>query len=268
MKIIYRPTGLALEYARIACNLYEGTCPHGCAYCWNRSMQKSGRLAGGEFRPKADALALLESDCDWLAARALKTGKFVPPILFSFVGDVYAPGATITREALQIVKCHGLSFSVLTKGGLAAARDFDLYDEGPTGDRFGQTVVFSKDGGGDPYGTCRSRFEPGASMLQPRHAAAAKAYDMGITTWLSLEPVCDAAQALDVIRWFAPVIHEFRLGPLNYGPLPDVKIVDAGFVSEAVPLLRESGHDNRGLPQSGGGAGRSLVGTAGRRGVA
>lgn len=32
-KCIYQPTGAAREYARWACNLYNG-CPHGCTYCY------------------------------------------------------------------------------------------------------------------------------------------------------------------------------------------------------------------------------------------
>lgn len=228
MKIVYPPSGKALEYSPLACNLRRG-CTHGCLYCYAPGVL---RMAREDFHAdstlKDDALAKLEADCAGLAAKG-----DCRRILFEFASDPYQPGNLDreTRRALEIVKGHGLSFSVLTKGGLRATRDFDLY--GPE-DRFGQTVVLASE-------EAREQYEPGASPILHRSLAGQQAFDRGIYTWISVEPVVDAYHALRTIAEFSAWTREFRIGPLNHGPLPGLPIVSAGFVAEAVPLLQETG---------------------------
>ena len=77
-----------------------------------------------------------------LAHKASKMGPDTPEILLSFLGDVYQPAEMelmITRRALEIRSNH-LPFTVLTKGGMRASRDFDLLEEGRA--RFGTTLIF------------------------------------------------------------------------------------------------------------------------------
>ena len=233
-QIVYTPSGKAREYAELACNLRRG-CSHGCLYCYvPQILHMTREDFHAAHQPKTMALRKLELDC---AELQTLYGAACPPIHFEFTADPYphngvAEDWKLTRDALQIVKAHGLNFTILTKGGLTAAQDLDLY--GP-GDRFGQTVIFN-------YEQARAQYEPGAARIDSRDEAANWAFTAGIYTWISLEPVVDHEQALGVIRRFQRWGCAFKIGPLNHMTLPGLPLVDPlAFVGEAVPLLQETG---------------------------
>jgi DNA repair photolyase len=120
------------------------------------------------------------------------------PVHLSFVGDPYDMGRKdndYTRTVLGLFRKYDHPFQVLTKGGLKAARDFDLY--GPD-DRFGVTLTFI-----NPEDS--TEWEPGSALPKDRMEALKIAHEQGIKTWVSLEPVIDPQQTLALID----VTHEF-----------------------------------------------------------
>jgi hypothetical protein len=118
----------------------------------------------------------------------------------------------LTRNAIQILIDNGLRVTILTKGGMRAARDFDLLE---TYDRcrFGTTVVFTNQADA-------SRWEPNAPSVEDRIQAIHQAHGRGIKTWVSLEPVIDPDQALELIQALHPVVGHWKVGLLNYCKLP------------------------------------------------
>jgi len=204
MRIVYEPTGAAREYAALACNLYRG-CPHGCRYCFGPNVLRMNRDAFHSSPALRDgALKRLELDCADLQAQGCRD-----EILLCFTCDPYAAGmdTTPTRQALEIIGRHGLNATVLTKGGMAAARDFDLFE--CFGFRFGTTLVFAE-------GPLRKAWEPRAATVESRVLALRVAHERGIRTWVSLEPVIDPDQALQVIEATHRYVDEWKVGKINH----------------------------------------------------
>ncbi len=207
MKAIYEPTGRAREYSPLACNLYQGTCPHRCLYCWAEQFNKrTGRCGPYQLRP-----GILEA----LAKEAPKYSGDPRRVLLCFTGDPYPPeGSETTARALEILWDNSVRFSVLTKGGMRAARDFGYYQESPEGDWFGQTVAAASE-------YRREQWEPESAPLQDRVLAFQEAHRRGIWTWVSMEPVLVPEETLYSIEMLAPVVDEFRVGKLNYMQPPE-----------------------------------------------
>ena len=135
MSIIYKPTGRAAEYAEYAANLYSG-CSHKCKYCYAPvALRRSKEEFHATPKPRTKILESLEADCK----------KMNPcSVLFSFTTDPYQPieeECGVTRQGIQILKKYGFAVEILTKGGIRAAKDFDLLDER---DAFATTLTFLK----------------------------------------------------------------------------------------------------------------------------
>jgi DNA repair photolyase len=198
LQAIYEPKGRAAEYARLAVNLYQG-CAHGCTYCYAPLVMHKERAAfHAECVARPGILDDLRHD-----AQLLKGST--EPVLLCFSCDPYQPGATITREALAILRECDVPFTVLSKGG-KAWRDFDLY--GPK-DSFGTTL------------TCDNHkdsleWEPHASLPCTRRFQLAMAHRLGIRTWASLEPVLYPEQSLRLIDWTHEFTDHYKVGKLNY----------------------------------------------------
>ncbi len=85
-------------------------------------MDPEKYFSGPNLKP--DVLVRLQKD-----ARAMAKKGDDRQVHLTFVGDVYQPlkpDEDITRAALEILIDHGLQFTILTKGGRRALRDFDL----------------------------------------------------------------------------------------------------------------------------------------------
>ena len=229
MAAIYEPKGMAREYAALACNLYRG-CMHGCTYCYAPSCL---RMEAGEFWagsvPRKDILQALAKD-------APKYAGGPEPVLFCFTSDPYQPNESeheTTRKALTIMRDARCRFQVLTKGGLRATRDIDLFQQ--AGGIFGTTLLFTED-------SDRREWEPGAASVEKRIAALAQFHEAGVRTWISIEPVVYPEQALELIRDLSPWVDEWRVGKLNHHP--HAATVDwHDFARKAVEALGESGRD-------------------------
>jgi DNA repair photolyase len=196
LEAIYRPKGEALEYALHGLNLYGG-CSHGCIYCYNR------------FRFHRSCNSLLKKATLENIEANLKLMRDREPVHLCFVGDPYDMGRqdnSYTRKVLELFRKYDHPFQVLTKGGLKAARDFDLY--GPD-DRFGVTLTFI-----NPNDS--RLWEPGAALPSDRIAALKLAHERGIKTWVSLEPVIDPAQTLALVEATHEYVDFYGVGKWNH----------------------------------------------------
>lgn len=226
MKIIYEPKGRALEYAALAANIYSG-CSHGCKYCFAPTVLHRDRGDyHSEVKVREGALEQLKKDVAKLEGDNRR-------VLISFTTDPYQAldiVTQVTRKAIKIIKGAGLNVEILTKGGMLAARDFDLLDEN---DCFATTL------------TCLERahsleWEPLAALPQDRMDALKNAHNRGITTWASLEPVLYPSESLELIKMCHGFVDLFKVGKLNYHP--HSKTIDwKRFGYDAVNLLEKLG---------------------------
>jgi len=231
LKIVYEPKGKAGEYAELAANLYAG-CDHGCTYCYAPAATHKLRETFNIPVPRAGAISKLYDDAEELAAMHEKRS-----ILLSFTTDPYQlidVKYQLTRQALATLLDHGLNVTILTKGGKRSERDFDIIAKYPGQVTYAATLVFTDE-------EHRRRYEPGtAAPTIERIAALKHAHDMGIKTWVSMEPVFDPIQSLNLIKQTADFVDLYKVGKLNYAP--EAKLIDwKKFGFEAVDLLEKLG---------------------------
>lgn len=196
---IYEPRNRAREYCDLAVNIYTG-CNHGCTYCYApRVLRKSREAFASDVRPRD---GIVES-CKRQIERERLVGK---KIMLCFTCDPYPADidTSITREVIRTIKESGNHVQILTKGGDRARRDFDLLDGG---DSFGVSV---STGQHEPV-------EPNAAGVTERLRSVLDAKHLGITTWVSCEPVIDPEAIFYIISlcWY---IDMFRIGKLNHAP--------------------------------------------------
>ena len=225
MTAIYKPKGRAGEYADLACNLWL-TCSHGCRYCYvPQILHKPREQFHITAAPRHDILEALRRDAPEYSGDPRR-------VLLCFACDPYQPHENgFTRQALEILVENNVRFSVLTKGGMRAVRDFDLYSDNRGW--FGTTLLFTH--GGEQW-----KYERNAPSILDRIAAIKVAHQQGIYTWVSIEPVIDPAQAIQIISWVVPHVDEFRVGKLNYHPLA-ATIDWQAFVLNVRDALEETG---------------------------
>lgn len=198
-KIIYEPKGRALEYADYALNIYN-SCDFGCTYCY---VPKVLHMDRQEFhtisRARDNVLEKTEHDAK------LCKGKTV---LLCFTCDPYQwldEELQLTRKVMGIFNRYGVNWIVLTKGGRAAERDFDLYKPG---DSFGSTLTLIDD-------MDSLKWEPEAASPMSRIKTLRSAHDLGIKTWVSMEPVIVPEQTLKLIEESYTFIDLYKIGKLN-----------------------------------------------------
>ncbi|MDP2799670.1 MAG: radical SAM protein [Deltaproteobacteria bacterium] len=229
MNVVYEPKGRAREYSELACNLYRG-CTHGCRYCYAPAcMRTTGEKWHAMAEPRTDILKLLEKDAQRLRGDSRR-------ILFCFLSDPYQPLERVerlTRQALGIVAKYGLNSQVLTKGCADLIQeDMGLMKDAST--QLGITLCFSDD-------ATRKDWEPGASTVNDRLAILKAAHKAGIFTWVSLEPVIDPVQALDVIRKAHKYVRFWKVGKLNHMKIVEQTVDWGKFLYDAEKLLTKFG---------------------------
>ena len=149
LKAIYeRPGG---EYAELGLNLYGG-CSHNCVYCYNKREDRTKKRY--DQPTKKASLPNIQSDLMILHGAHDKR-----PVHISFVGDPYdmsrrdedrssgilkflgcnSCSDSYTRSVIKTFRAYDHPFQIFTKGGMLAAKDFDLY--GPD-DWFGSVRYF------------------------------------------------------------------------------------------------------------------------------
>lgn len=204
MSVIYKPKGRAAEYSYLAINHYRGGCGHGCTYCY-------ARMQAIKYGTDFDNPQPITSLKFWpeLERDAKKLQGTNQRCLLCFTCDPYHPidcEHQHTREVLKILKKYDIPFQVLTKGGMRAARDFDLYGKY---DVFATTMTFLS-----PDKSLK--FEPKAALPKDRITAINLARVKGIETWVSLEPVLDANESLEIIRQTHEFVDLYKIGILNH----------------------------------------------------
>jgi len=129
-------------------------------------------------------------------------------VLLCFGCDPYQPIALtsrVTREAIRILGEAGCYPIILTKS--AVLQDFDLLKlyRG----EYGATLTFvdARDS---------KEWEPGAPLPHQRIEALRKANWYGIRTWVSLEPVIDPEQTLELIDMTHSFVNVYKVGKLNH----------------------------------------------------
>lgn len=209
MNVIYKPRGRALEYAPFACNLYMG-CTHGCTYCYAPGCV---RRTSDEWHTGAEArnniLDAFKRDAEWLSKNLPDNDN--RRVLFCFLSDPYQPLESklhITRKCIAIAKNFGIKVDILTKGTFArVSKDFQLMRE--AGVRLGVTLSFVTD-------KRRQKWEPNASSVADRLKILKDAHELGIFTWVSMEPVIDPKEAMLVVDKAHEFVNYWKIGKLNY----------------------------------------------------
>ena len=197
--MIYEPSGRALEYSPLACNLYTG-CVHGCKYCYAPQCLHTTVEQFGKAAPRAKALSRLEKSASKFAGDQRE-------INLCFTCDPYQPDIEdITRASLLIMERHRLRATLLTKGGTRACRDFDILAR--NGWKFGSTITGS-------WQSARI-FEPYAAPVQDRIEAVKRAKKAGIFTYLSVEPVMFPEEALVMMAVLKPYVDFWKVGKINH----------------------------------------------------
>ncbi len=208
MSIIYTPSGRAAEYSPLSANLYTG-CDHRCEYCYAPAALRTTKEKHAVPKLRNDLINNLRKDADKLERTGDK--RF---IMLCFSCDPYQKfdeEQRITRRALDILLNRNLNVIILTKGGRRSERDFDILAANKDKVKYGATLVF----GDDAEALKR---EPGAAPTSERIAALKAAHYLGIHTWVSLEPVYYAKDALDLIERTHKFVDEYKVGVLNYRP--------------------------------------------------
>lgn len=228
-KIIYEPKGKAAEYSQLAANLYRG-CSHGCVYCYAPAVtRRTKEEFHNEPVVRKNVMKQFEKDCIELAGDER-------PVLLSFTTDCYQQldeTERLTRRAIQLLHANDLKVNILTKGGKRSERDFDLLAAKPELSSYGATLTFGMDAGSRQY-------EPDAAPTSERIAALKKAHDIGIHTWVSLEPVWTPANTRALIQRTHEFVDLFKVGKINYHP--QQKEVDwKKFTINVVELLEQLG---------------------------
>jgi DNA repair photolyase len=199
----------------LALDLYRN-CSHKCKYCYVK-WDKQARLPS--YKP-----GLLDMQ---LRDLAIRPNAPIRVHLCHFC-DPYGVGDTSeTRRVLELFKRYYNPFSILSKAGTKATRDFDLYFEGC---RFGQTLTFDNDADSKEW-------EPGAALPEDRIEALRQAHVQGIQTWAVLEPVIVPSQALHLIEQTHEFVDYYWVGKLNHHPDLEKKVDWAEFLAEAKALL-------------------------------
>jgi DNA repair photolyase len=181
-------------------------------------------------KPRPGILQALERDVkrDFAGTEA--------PVLLCFTSDPYQPGQAdhdTTREAIGILRDHDIPVHILTKGGMRAARDFPLLKRPDCA--FGTTLCWTDDAD-------RKHWEAGAALVLDRITAIKLAHELGIRTWVSVEPIIVPEQAIALIGELSQWVDEWRVGKLNYHPL--AREIDwATWTPRIMAALQQSGRD-------------------------
>lgn len=215
MKPLYVPKGKAREYGDYAVNIYTG-CPHRCYYCFAPAvLHRDRETFHTHVEPRPGIVDALKKQLE----REGVTGK---TIHLCFTCDPYPTGydTTVTREVIKAIKASGNHVQILTKGD--GSRDFDLLDEN------------------DWYGITYDGARHGVYEPSDRVADLYSAKQIGVKTWVSLEPVIDADEVLEFIENCYDITDKVKIGKLNYYPS---NINWKRFGQEAERICKELGLD-------------------------
>ncbi len=226
MKCIYTPKGRAREYSPKALNIYL-QCTHQCDYCYCKRLR--GNSFYGKPSPRKNLIPSLKKE--------LAESKVTEQVLLSFMGDVYCEtddDNQATHDVLEILKENKVPTAVLTKGGIRAMKDFQLFKEFGEHFQIGTTLTFIKESDSFEY-------EPGAASPAERLCMLHDLHYMGIRTFASFEPVIEPRQSLQLIEESLNFVDVFKIGKINNYKGIDKSIDWENFLKSAVDILRSNG---------------------------
>jgi DNA repair photolyase len=205
---IYAPTGRAAEYSELAVNLYDG-CRCCCKYCY---VPQILHITPTQFHARDDQRIGIREKIkkDLIAMKAAGDKRRV---LLCFTCDPYPSQemSLATRWAIEQFAEYEQPFQVLTKKGMYAADDFELYKPG---DAYAATLAL--------YDSSLSRqWEPGAADPSMRMRSLQEAKKRGIETWASLEPVIIPEQTFRLYEETKEYVDRYAIGKLNYMAPPE-----------------------------------------------
>lgn len=173
--MLYR-TGV--EYGSWAMNHVQG-CSHGCLYpCYAYLMaRRFGRVSSYE---DWCAPAIVDNTLDLLEAELPRLAGKIDSVQLCFTTDPFMYGydevCRMSLDAMRLINSFGIPCVALSKGVLPAE-----LSELSRDNTYGITLVSLDEG-------YRERAEPGAAPYSERLAALMKLHDMGLRTWVSMEP--------------------------------------------------------------------------------
>ena len=227
-KLIYTPSGRAGEYADhgYAANLFRG-CTHGCRYCYVPMFTHTKKE---DFHSSCVAAPDV---LDRLKADMKRVGVLDEPIFLCFTCDPYCISSPplFTRAAIDIIVASGNRVNILTKGGTKAIKDFGALER--SGSMIGATLTFESP-------ALSYQWEPMASSPGERLRMLELAFESGIQTWASIEPVIEPLESLAIMEAAIPYVDEFKIGKLNHHFL--AKTIDwRKFAQDATALMERHG---------------------------
>lgn len=206
--VIYTPEGAAAEYAKWACNLYNG-CSNKCDYCYNRHSRSKNLVGKDEITPKKgytdeQLFTQFKKELDKWRELIIADGG----LHFNFVSDPCLPETYMLNLRCikySIEQC--VPVQILTK-----MHEWVTYpewrelivsqflNERRSLIKFGFTL------------TGMDELEPGASTNAQRIEAMQLLHNFGYQTWASIEPVINIPKAYIVINKAWSLCEEFRIG--------------------------------------------------------
>ena len=181
-----------------------------------------------------NVLKLSERDCAKLAKE--RVDDDARRALFCFLSDPYQPLESephLTRRGIAIAAKYGIKVDILTKGdGALIEQDLPLMLESQT--YLGVTLSFIND-------VPRQEWDPMASSVQSRLRILKEAHEMGIYTWVSMEPVIIPEKALAVICEAHGYVDYWKVGKLNHNREIEQSVDWPKFREDAVVLLESYG---------------------------
>jgi len=233
MRTIYEPKGRAREYAPYAINLWQN-CEMGCKYCFAPSIARKSRADYLVPKIREGILGALE--------KAIPKFKGKGPVLLSFMSDCYPKcekDVRLTHDAIRMMGEGGVKMRLLTKAPRRALElDAGLLVKHKVD--FGTSLVFIDD-------EMRKEWEPNAETVESRLLALREAKELGLTTWVSMEPVIDPAQALAVIDAVGRLgyVDRWMVSKVNHNKELEAKVEEeygwAKFARNACAKLTEYG---------------------------
>lgn len=206
--VIYQPGGPAAEYAKWACNLYNG-CAHSCSYCYCKRGVMSHAM-GGILHTLKKTAGTTEDDAFKMFSKEMTRWKSLilsdGGIFFSFSTDpMLGCEIKLTMRCIEFALDNSVPVIILTKATWWCYNNSVMDIFRAHKDLF--TIGFTLTG-------CDK--EEGVAPSNERRAnALVMLSGMGFKTFASVEPVIRFDAAYDVIRQVAPFCPEFRIGLLS-----------------------------------------------------
>ena len=197
--VFYYPSGRAEEYSEgLALNIYLG-CTNACDYCYNSKSRFSKPDYFLCAKPRKDILERVTKDAPEIKGKS---------VFLSFMSDAYQDEEEklmLTRLILFEFLKNDIKPIILTKNKLVI-RDFDLIKK--CGGKVGTTLTH--------IDKIYSQIEPHSSTPEERIEILKLAKEKGIETFVSLEPIIDLHETLDIIDKTHQYTDFYKVGRWNH----------------------------------------------------